>query len=268
MIEELDLNFAQELCDLVSNDLGYGCSFMGNRGVIIVSSARQRIGQVHEGAARVMRGELNEILVSEEDAARSKGMREGVSVGIDFNGKRVVCCGIAGPLDKVEPLARVLSLFLRSMIQLRHGDMLRSAEIARQVAKAKQISSEAAEVSRNANEAMNVLSEATGQISKVTALIKNIAKQTNLLALNATIEAARAGDAGRGFAVVANEVNKLSAQTTKATVDIADQTTQIEAAGSKVHASISSIVASISNVNAVIENVSQTIKGDAKPSSA
>ena len=70
---------------------------------------------------------------------------------------------------------------------------------------------------------------AVNQINAVSHLIRDVAAQTNLLALNATIEAARAGDAGRGFAVVAQEVKSLAAQTEKATDDITQQISSIEA---------------------------------------
>jgi methyl-accepting chemotaxis protein len=71
MAVEFDAAFAQELCDSVASDLGYGCSFMGEGGVILVSSARQRIGVVHAGAARIMRREINEYGVTAEEAEAS-----------------------------------------------------------------------------------------------------------------------------------------------------------------------------------------------------
>jgi methyl-accepting chemotaxis protein len=103
-------------------------------------------------------------------------------------------------------------------------------EIGRQVQESARIANEAVDQARKTNDRVGELSRAAGHIGEVVELINTIAGQTNLLALNATIEAARAGEAGRGFAVVASEVKALAEQTAKATGEIGQQISGIQAA--------------------------------------
>jgi methyl-accepting chemotaxis protein len=103
-------------------------------------------------------------------------------------------------------------------------------EISRQVQESSRVAGDAGEQARKTNDRVGELSKAAARIGDVVELINTIAGQTNLLALNATIEAARAGEAGRGFAVVASEVKALAEQTSKATGEIGQQITGIQAA--------------------------------------
>jgi methyl-accepting chemotaxis protein len=103
-------------------------------------------------------------------------------------------------------------------------------EISRQVQESARMAGEAVEQARATNDRVGELSKAAARIGDVVELINTIAGQTNLLALNATIEAARAGEAGRGFAVVASEVKALAEQTAKATGEIGQQISGIQAA--------------------------------------
>ena len=103
-------------------------------------------------------------------------------------------------------------------------------EISRQVQESARMASEAVGQARSTTERVSELSKAATRIGDVVELINTIAGQTNLLALNATIEAARAGEAGRGFAVVASEVKALAEQTAKATGEIGQQISGIQAA--------------------------------------
>jgi methyl-accepting chemotaxis protein len=103
-------------------------------------------------------------------------------------------------------------------------------EISRQVQESSRVAKEAVDQAQKTNGRVGELSKAAARIGDVVELINTIAGQTNLLALNATIEAARAGEAGRGFAVVASEVKALAEQTAKATGEISQQISGIQAA--------------------------------------
>ncbi|MET0969886.1 MAG: methyl-accepting chemotaxis protein [Tardiphaga sp.] len=111
-------------------------------------------------------------------------------------------------------------------------------EISRQVQESSNIAQQAVEQARKTNDRVSELASAASRIGDVVELINTIAGQTNLLALNATIEAARAGEAGRGFAVVASEVKALAEQTAKATGEISQQISGIQAA---THQSVGAI---------------------------
>ena len=128
-------------------------------------------------------------------------------------------------------------------------------EISRQVQESARIAADAVDQARQTNNRVGELSKAAARIGDVVELISTIAGQTNLLALNATIEAARAGEAGRGFAVVASEVKALAEQTAKATGEIGQQITGIQAATQESVGAIRGI----SDTIAKLSDISSTI---------
>jgi methyl-accepting chemotaxis protein len=133
-------------------------------------------------------------------------------------------------------------------------------EIGRQVQESARIASEAVGQARQTNELVSELSKAATRIGDVVELINTIAGQTNLLALNATIEAARAGEAGRGFAVVASEVKALAGQTAKATDEISQQITGIQAAMQGSVAAIQQISRTIEQISDISSNIAAAVE--------
>ncbi len=121
-MNRFDIAFGQELCDLLADELGLVCSFMAEEGRIVASSQRERIGDIHEVAARIMLGEMDEYLVGAAEAAGSKGMREGYNRAIDLAGKRLIVFAIAGPLATVRPVVRVVSFCVSSLLRVRLAD--------------------------------------------------------------------------------------------------------------------------------------------------
>jgi methyl-accepting chemotaxis protein len=133
-------------------------------------------------------------------------------------------------------------------------------EISRQVQDSARMASDAVEQARKTNHRVSELSKAAARIGDVVELINTIAEQTNLLALNATIEAARAGDAGRGFAVVASEVKALAEQTAKATGEIGQQITGIQAATQESVGAIEEISGTIEKLSEISSTIAAAVE--------
>ncbi|MGY4344613.1 methyl-accepting chemotaxis protein [Bradyrhizobium sp. GM7.3] len=133
-------------------------------------------------------------------------------------------------------------------------------EISRQVQESARVASEAVTQARTTTDRVGELSKAAARIGDVVELINTIAGQTNLLALNATIEAARAGEAGRGFAVVASEVKALAEQTAKATGEIGQQISGIQAATQDSVAAISAISNTIEKLSEISSTIAAAVE--------
>ena len=133
-------------------------------------------------------------------------------------------------------------------------------EISRQVQESARMASDAVGQARGTTERVSELSKAATRIGDVVELINTIAGQTNLLALNATIEAARAGEAGRGFAVVASEVKALAEQTAKATGEIGQQITGIQAATQDSVNAIKEISGTIEKLSEISSTIAAAVE--------
>jgi methyl-accepting chemotaxis protein len=133
-------------------------------------------------------------------------------------------------------------------------------EISRQVQESARMAGEAVDQARTTTDRVGELSKAATRIGDVVELINTIAGQTNLLALNATIEAARAGEAGRGFAVVASEVKALAEQTAKATGEIGQQITGIQAATQESVGAIREISGTIEKLSEISSTIAAAVE--------
>jgi methyl-accepting chemotaxis protein len=133
-------------------------------------------------------------------------------------------------------------------------------EISRQVQESARIANEAVDQAHRTNDRVGELSKAAARIGDVVELINTIAGQTNLLALNATIEAARAGEAGRGFAVVASEVKALAEQTARATGEIGQQITGIQAATQESVNAIREISGTIEKLSEISSTIAAAVE--------
>lgn len=137
------------------------------------------------------------------------------------------------------------------------------AEISRQCAESRASSESVAHELERAGQAVADLAAVNRKIDEVTEFIRSVSFQTNLLALNASVEAARAGAAGSGFAVVAQEVRQLAHKTTDAAKSIAEQIDAIRKASDRTIKSITEIRAQAGGLNDRVIAISDAVREQA-----
>jgi two-component system sensor histidine kinase NreB len=114
----LDAKFAQSLVDIIASELNKNVNILDDHGVIIASFSRERIGEVHESGARMLKtGVLKEFYVSEDDELHLSGIRPGFNVPIMFDNNCIGVIGITGEQQTAEPYARLAARFVEANIQ-------------------------------------------------------------------------------------------------------------------------------------------------------
>jgi PAS domain S-box-containing protein len=113
---KLETSTLQDICDQIA-EIEAVVTIFGKGGRIIASSKQSRIGSFHEGAARIMAGELDTFTVTAEEAARSSTMLEGCTSAIDFDGERLFCVAVAAPLEAARRYIRIARHWLLSHVR-------------------------------------------------------------------------------------------------------------------------------------------------------
>jgi methyl-accepting chemotaxis protein len=222
-----------------------------NSQVLLESKAREQRGRHIETSVEAFREAMGSVMRAVTDNASS--MRDTAQsitkVASDASGRAVAAAGAtkqaSSSVNAVAGAAEELSASVE--------------EINRQVRHSASVVEQAGLRTDKSVAEIESLAAATQRIDGVLNLIQAIAEQTNLLALNATIEAARAGEAGRGFAVVAHEVKALAGQTAKATSEIGQNITMIQASTRNAVEAVREIGNAVRDINAVTSNIAGAV---------
>jgi methyl-accepting chemotaxis protein len=222
-----------------------------NSQVLQDSTAREQRARHIETSVETFRGAIGGVLraVTENASAMRDTAQSITKVASDANGRAVAAASAteqaSSNVNAVAGAAEELSASVE--------------EIGRQVRQSASVVEQAGLRTEKSVAEIESLAAATQRIDGVLNLIQTIAEQTNLLALNATIEAARAGEAGRGFAVVAHEVKALAEQTAKATSEIGQNVSLIQASTRNAVDAVREIGSAVRDINDVTSNIAGAV---------
>lgn len=224
----LTFEFAQHICQIVSEETGYRLIFVDKEGTIFAAYDRERIGDYHSVGKKVMEGIISEGVVTPEEAEKlretmgEKAPRAGINLPVIYKGKRLANLGVGGNPDAIRPILgltrRTITLYLENKemldqltetIETINGNLHEMFEKTEEVMVA---SKEVEKLTGKTQETTEASIEKMKNMEEVIKFIKQIGRQSKILGLNAGIEAARVGQAGLGFAVVAKEIGKLATE--------------------------------------------------------
>ena len=223
-----------------------------NSQVLQDSRAREQRAKHIETSVESFRGAIGDVLraVTDNASAMRETAQSITKVASDASGRAVAAASAteqaSSNVNAVAGAAEELSASVE--------------EIGRQVRQSAAVVEQAGLRTEKSVCEIESLAAATQRIDGVLNLIQTIAEQTNLLALNATIEAARAGDAGRGFAVVAHEVKALAEQTAKATSEIGQNVSLIQASTRNAVDAVREIGSAVRDINDVTSNIAGAVE--------
>ncbi|MFT9597357.1 sugar diacid recognition domain-containing protein [Mesobacillus sp.] len=115
-MEFLNKQLAQEIVDRTMGIIGKNINIMNNQGVIIGSGDKKRLDDVHEGAVIVIK-EGTGFEITEDEAKRLHGVKPGINLPINFDGKIMGVIGITGSPDEIRSFGELVRMAAELSLQ-------------------------------------------------------------------------------------------------------------------------------------------------------
>lgn len=121
---------AGEIVEQLSLDINQGINIMDKDGMIIASSDKERVGQLHAGARKLLEEKLPNLIIEDND--QYAGSRCGVNLPIFIDGEALGVIGITGAVSEVFQYGNIIKRMTEIMLLDRK---LRDQEIIEQKAR-------------------------------------------------------------------------------------------------------------------------------------
>lgn len=118
MVIKLNDFVAQKIVEFIHEKSGFAVIVCDATGTIIADSAQARVGQHHKGSWRILTTPCDSVAISAVEADASGGqIKEGLNIAIEADGVKLGTFGIAGPLEIIQPVARIAAGMVIMMLR-------------------------------------------------------------------------------------------------------------------------------------------------------
>ena len=111
----IELDLAQKFIEQVTQYTDYNINIMNEKGVIIASRDPKRVGTFHEVAYYIVTGTEDMVVTSGEHDY--PGVRPGINMVINIDGRREGVVGITGDPKEIRPVALITKMAIEAMLK-------------------------------------------------------------------------------------------------------------------------------------------------------
>jgi carbohydrate diacid regulator len=115
-MEILSRQLAERIVDRTMKAVNKNVNIMNEKGMIIASGDKNRVGTIHEGAVLALK-RRSEFSIDERQCRELNGVQEGTNIVIEFKGDVIGVIGITGKRDEVIGYGRLLKMTAEMMIE-------------------------------------------------------------------------------------------------------------------------------------------------------
>lgn len=111
----LDIKLTEKIIDKLAECTDYNINIMNEKGIVIASRDRSRVGTFHEVAWEIISKKLELKEVEAEDTFL--GTKAGLNMALEFRKETVGVIGITGKISEVRPVAIVIKKMVETMLE-------------------------------------------------------------------------------------------------------------------------------------------------------
>ena len=111
----IEAELARKFIEQVTQYTEYNINIMDETGVIIASRDPERVGKYHEVADRIIHGQKDVIVIS--DDSTYPGVLPGINMAIILDGRKEGVVGVTGDPDKIRDVAMITRMAMEAMLK-------------------------------------------------------------------------------------------------------------------------------------------------------